>query len=259
MDKSNEEITLKDVLSEIKQCRIDTNAVNQNINRQLQPLIKDMITTRAQLNVHDLKHKICEKERVKKNVIVFGLKEQEHESSKDLQNKLIQIVTRHLRVDFIERDVDYITRIGKKKEPFSTPSHARPVLVRLVSMNKKLEILKNKNRLRRSSLPDVRIEEDFPPEVREKRKALLQEVEEHRRQGKIAYIKYDQIVVKEKTEEFNENKKRKLLLDDVFEVEGDADEAVEMAAGGALSGAGAKNCHKEKEKRAHQLTTNQNR
>ncbi|CAF4837975.1 unnamed protein product [Pieris macdunnoughi] len=116
--------------------------------------------------------------------------------NKILKNK-IEILEKKIRVQEIFKqdlkitleasDVSKIHRIGTIKE-----NKIRPVLISFANNWKKSVILKIKR-----GLKDGYITEDFPKEILEKRRELKPKLIEERAKGNTAYIKYDQLVVKE--------------------------------------------------------------
>lgn len=71
----------------------------------------------------------------------------------------------------------------------------------------KLSILKNKKNLEYTG---VYIKEDFPPQVLEARRLLQDQVKKERDEGRIAYINYDKIVIKDPNQtkrDFNSKKR----------------------------------------------------
>ncbi|CAF4942461.1 unnamed protein product [Pieris macdunnoughi] len=78
-------------------------------------------------------------------------------------------------------------RIGRIKE-----NKIKPVLISFANNWKKSEIIKMKR-----SLKDSYITKDFSKEILEKRRELKPKLIEERAKGNTAYIKYDQLIVKE--------------------------------------------------------------
>ena len=85
------------------------------------------------------------------------------------------------------RDVSKICRIGPNKQ-----HKIRPVLITFANTWRRTEVLKLKK-----SLKNVYVTEDYPKEVLEKRRELKPKLIEERAKGNIAYLKYDQLVVRE--------------------------------------------------------------
>ena len=126
-------------------------------------------------------------------MIFYGLEEAEN-------NNVVEIVSKTLRdcgIKVRKEDINKAFRIGKIKEK------ARPVLVNLLNVWKRDEILRNKK------LPKhVYVTEDFSKEVLEKRRELIPQLKEERKKGRIAYLRYDKLIVKDETVETRDKRKR---------------------------------------------------
>ncbi|CAF4926332.1 unnamed protein product [Pieris macdunnoughi] len=94
-----------------------------------------------------------------------------------------------LNITLKNTEVNKIYRIGKPRKQEGKP---RPILISFVNSWKKHEILKNKRKFKK-----LHISEDFSKEVLEKRKLLKPKLIEELKKGKIAYLKNDQLIVKE--------------------------------------------------------------
>lgn len=55
---------------------------------------------------------------------------------------------------------------------------------------------------------NIYVKEDFSKEVLEKRKELIPQLMEARNNGRVAFIKYDKLVIKENTEMIGDKRKR---------------------------------------------------
>lgn len=163
-----------------------TNIIFQKMNEKLEPLIEDNKIMKNKIEILEKKIDYLEKEKRSKNILFFGLEEKENSSSELLQT-VQEMFKSDLKIALGANEVSKIYRIGLNKE-----NQIRPVLIVFANSWKRSEILKE-----RKSLKDVYITEDFPKEVLEKRRELKSKLIEERAKGNIAYIKYDQLVVKE--------------------------------------------------------------
>lgn len=108
-----------------------------------------------------------------------------------------------MKVECQKGNIECVARMGKKSEKI------RPIIVTFTTMGKKIELLKNKKILQKSS--NYYLKEDFPAEVLEERKKLSAQLQKERDQGKKAYIKYNKlVVVPEKVRTQYERQKRNL-------------------------------------------------
>ncbi|XP_052750861.1 uncharacterized protein LOC128200685 [Galleria mellonella] len=123
------------------------------------------------------------------------LEEKKGDSSLELLRRIQAIFEADLKIALSAADVSKIHRIGPNKE-----NKIRPVLISFTNNWKRSEILKMKKNLK-----DGYVTEDFPKEVLEKRRELKPKLIEERANGNTAYIKYDQLVVRE----INPNKEKR--------------------------------------------------
>lgn len=171
-----------------------TNTIFEKMNEKLEPLIEDNKILKNKIETLGKKIEYLEKEKKKNNILFFGLEEKEN-SSLQLLQRVQEIFKEDLKINLEANDVSKIYRIGLNKE-----NKIRPVLIVFANSWKRSEILKLKK-----SLKDVYVTEDFPKEVLEKRRELKTKLIEERAKGNTAYIKYDQLVVKEG----NQNKEKR--------------------------------------------------
>lgn len=85
-----------------------------------------------------------DKDKRRKNLIIKGLIETEA-NTKELEEIVLEFVSTHLKVEIDIRDIDVVFRIGKKKINYG---RSRPILLKLTSERKKIEIMKNKKLLK---------------------------------------------------------------------------------------------------------------
>lgn len=161
--------------------------MNENMSRNFEEVKREIkgIMTKTTLNSERIT--AVERDLTKKNLILFGLEEREH-NYWELEEVVIGIL-RKLVPGLSENDIDFIYRIGKKNEK------VRPIKIGVMALRKKLQILQNKKILKGTKLY---IEEDLPMEIRTKNKSLIPAMLEARREDKIAYIKNGELVVKER-------------------------------------------------------------
>uniref|UniRef100_A0A2A4J3C0 Endonuclease-reverse transcriptase n=1 Tax=Heliothis virescens TaxID=7102 RepID=A0A2A4J3C0_HELVI len=164
-----------------------TKTLMDRMDEKLNPIIKEN---------EQLKQKVCnlekeieylKREKKSNNIIIFGLEEGENSTS-ELFKSVKVILKEDLNINMEEFELNNIYRLGKNK----VQNKPRPVHCSFVSAWKKEEIMKN-----RKNLKNIYISEDYSKEVLEKRKALLPRLKEEREKGNIAFLKYDNLVVKE--------------------------------------------------------------
>ncbi|KAI5726983.1 hypothetical protein M8J76_012200 [Diaphorina citri] len=196
MGEENEQFTMKALFREIagiKHMQKETLASNKNVNEKLdkiQNAVEPMIQVVAK-HTHELKYLDYEKRR--KNLIIFGISENEGEIVRDLENKILHLVVHTLGVsDFSLYELDFIRRIGKSRS-----SAPRPVIMAFTTQRRKFEILKSKSKLKGKN---IYIHEDTAPEIREKEKNLRGEMMRLRGEGKYAVIRSGRIITYDKVQ-----------------------------------------------------------
>lgn len=122
-----------------------------------------------------------------KNLIVFGIEENER-SYYDLQERIVRIINQYMEINCNKENIAEVRRLGKKQDD----GKIRPTIVSLTTMGMKIDLLKNKKKLNDSP---YYIKEDFPPEILEERKKLTTQMLEERKNGRIAFLKYNKLVV----------------------------------------------------------------
>uniref|UniRef100_A0A8D9E6X4 L1 transposable element RRM domain-containing protein n=1 Tax=Cacopsylla melanoneura TaxID=428564 RepID=A0A8D9E6X4_9HEMI len=188
MEKKDMEEFLRKMSLDIRKDIKDELKVN--IKAELQPLVGRMDKMEAKVEESENRLERYERERRENNIIIYNMIERGEETWEDLQKNVIDFLGTLLHVNIKEEDITRITRLGQNR------SKARPVLIRFVRYNTKTMVLKNRNRLKGST---IRIDEDFSQVIRQKRKNLLPELAKLRQEGKAAWLKYDKIVVKQET------------------------------------------------------------
>ncbi|XP_028038039.1 putative cyclin-A3-1 [Bombyx mandarina] len=129
-----------------------------------------------------------------------GLKEGEKTTEQLLKNTK-EVFLKTLNINIQDCEINKIYRIGKEIKG----NKPRPTLLSFVSGLKKNEILRNKKKSK-----EITFTEDYSKDILEKRKALIPQLTEERNKGKIAYLKYDQLIVKEKSNTYYEKRKREV-------------------------------------------------
>ena len=141
--------------------------------------------------------------------------ETEHRVRSMIRNKL------HLNADAIE--IERAHRTGKTDEDGQTP---RPIAVKFLRYKDKEDILASSKKLKGTG---IYINLSYSDKLNNKRAELWQEVKEHRRNGRIAYISFDRVVVKNRTDPRVANKSRdvpsasKIASPDLSQFSGNAD------------------------------------
>uniref|UniRef100_A0A8D8XEV3 Uncharacterized protein n=1 Tax=Cacopsylla melanoneura TaxID=428564 RepID=A0A8D8XEV3_9HEMI len=158
MEKKDMEEFLRKMSLDIRKDIKDELKVN--IKAELQPLVGRMDKMEAKVEESENRLERYERERRENNIIIYNMIERGEETWEDLQKNVIDFLGTLLHVNIKEEDITRITRLGQNR------SKARPVLIRFVRYNTKTMVLKNRNRLKGST---IRIDEDFSQVIRQKK------------------------------------------------------------------------------------------
>ncbi|XP_059056185.1 uncharacterized protein LOC131850045 [Achroia grisella] len=188
IEMQNQTAELKDSL---------TKSIMDKIEEKLIPLVEE--NKNLKIKVEKLEKEIESLKRGEKNnnIIVFGVEEKESSTSELLQ-EIKKNLKHDLNISIEDYEINKIYRLGTKIRESNKP---RPVLCSFINNWRKIEIIKNKRNLK-----TINISEDYSKEVLEKRKMLQAELAEERKKGNIAFLKYDQLIVKKN---INNQDKRK--------------------------------------------------
>uniref|UniRef100_A0A8D8ZP84 Uncharacterized protein n=1 Tax=Cacopsylla melanoneura TaxID=428564 RepID=A0A8D8ZP84_9HEMI len=160
---------------------------NTKINEKLDSIQASLEPMKAELAKHSTAISHLDFEKRRKKIIIFGLVEKQGETFQDLENMLLRFITNTLELtDFTLLELDCAKRL--KPQPGGKP---RPILLGFTTQRRKIAVLKNRGKLKGTK---IHIHEDAPPEVREKEKALQDEVRHLRNQGKFAVLRAGKII-----------------------------------------------------------------
>ncbi|KAI5753354.1 hypothetical protein M8J77_026134 [Diaphorina citri] len=191
------EETMKNFLAQITS-KLDTNnqlikseaeKINTNMNKKLQPLVKEVAEMKQKVqnlekNIEINMSRINKIEK-KRNLIIFGLEQEEEEDPTMLEEKLLQLFKEKLNIKVETFEIDFIKRFGKAKDK-------KPIVVGLTTWKRKISILTQTPKLKGTNIV---IKEDFPKDVIEIRKKLYPQMKTYREQNRKAILKYDKLYV----------------------------------------------------------------
>lgn len=124
------------------------------------------------------------------SLVIRGLPGSNDESWEDTEKQVRHMIKNKLKLDESNIEIERAHRTGKVSE-----SGSRPVAIKFLRYKDKEDILSNAKKLKDTG---IYINQSYSDKLNAKRTELWQEVKEHRRQGKIAYISFDRVVVKER-------------------------------------------------------------
>lgn len=202
MEKSMEILLAKLDEKLDQQTKVITTSVTQNVmaalDEKLKAITEENVQLKNKISELELKLKFIDKDKRKNNLVFFGIEEGKATTEMELVNYIKDIII-EMGVHFEVFEINNIYRIGKKELDKN-----RPVVVSLTTTWKKHMILRNRSNLQEG----VNIKEDYPKEIIEKRKQLQLQVEEEKKKGNIAFIKYDKLIIKKTNDSNREKRKR---------------------------------------------------
>lgn len=166
----------------------------KSLDDKIGVILKDMECVKSENNklkervvAQEQKIELLEREVRRNNLVIKGLDENVGEELSVTKEKIVQTVKKlGIEINY-QTDIDEIRRLGKP-----TTGKTRPVLLKLTTRGKKMEILKNTNRLKGT---DIWIDEDYTREVQEERRQLLVPLKEARKKGHKAYLRHNKLLV----------------------------------------------------------------
>lgn len=186
-----------------EQIQLQMKSVDDKIGvimKDMEGVILENNNLKERVVVQEQKIEMLEREIRRKNLVVKGLNENIREEPSVTKEKIVEMVQK-LGIEINpETDMDEVRRLGKP-----TMGKTRPVLLKLTTRGKKMEILKNTNRLKGT---DIWVDEDYTREIQEKRRQLLVPLKEARKKGHRAYLRHDRLVIDEGIYEMENGKLR---------------------------------------------------
>jgi len=184
------EENMEKVLKLLSELRLDTIEIkndikntNTNIAMKINPTLEN----------HKRRLDNIERDQKRKNIIIHGLETEQRASYWSLETLILDFIRGMLEISLDAKDIDWIRKI----KPLETKS---PIIVSFVAQRTKALILINKNKLKNTKWV---VEEDFPAKVLELRKTLLPQMRQARKEGKFAIIKYNKLIIKDRTTDNN--------------------------------------------------------
>lgn len=128
-----------------------------------------------------------EREIRRNNIIIQGLPDIDGENQEGVKEE-IQGVLREIGVEINPLvDIKETTKLGIYK-----PNKKRPILVKLQTWDKKMEIFKRTKELKGK---DIWINDDYTKKVQDDRKILIPHLKQAKQQGHRAYLRHNKLIV----------------------------------------------------------------
>lgn len=166
-------------------------ALLDGVSSDVATVKKDLQKTEENVGLHerriqDLENKCdyLENYAKRENLVFRGIEGSNRESAEDCKFKVMTCV-REMGINIFAQDISRAHRVKGKGFP-------KPILVRFVNFEKKEEILRNKRRLKGSS---IIIFEDFSGKVIAERRVLLEAMEAARKEGLYAVVQFNKLFV----------------------------------------------------------------
>uniref|UniRef100_A0A8D8VGQ6 Uncharacterized protein n=1 Tax=Cacopsylla melanoneura TaxID=428564 RepID=A0A8D8VGQ6_9HEMI len=167
-------------------------SIKTEVKTQVVPFLRKVNTLEKKVNQQDGKINTMdsnlEREKRKRNIIMFNVPLLDNETVQMLENEVLKIFSGNMGVQCSTQDIDFIKRLVKNKPG------SNPVLVTFALLKKKLEVLGKRNNLKQTP---YYINEDYSEEMRKRRKELFPVVKQMREEGKFALMKFDEIFTKD--------------------------------------------------------------
>lgn len=169
---------------EAKMCTFDSKLDNleNKIDGDVKNIKIELMAIKEEVNIQK---RLSEYNNRTKNVIVFGIVRKNNPDIADLFTKLCNSIEINIR----KYDI-------KRIQIINSQSGESPVKITLISSILRNDILRNKRKL--SEIPDyknIKIKEDLPKDVREKRGSLFKYLVQHKSQGSRVLLKYDKLLI----------------------------------------------------------------
>lgn len=139
-----------------------TTAVLTKVEEKIVPIIEENKKLKSEVEV--LKNKILnlETNSRKNNILIHGLPENKEEDTEGLTALVISTL-KDIEVEIGLGEIDRIQRLGKRGEDVQK---VRPILLATTTLQKKIQILKNKKKLK----PTAYITQDLPKAILQKKR-----------------------------------------------------------------------------------------
>lgn len=121
-----------------------TATVLQKVDEKIQPIIEENERLKSEIQKLSKKIQNLETNSKKNNIIIHGLPEAEEENHDDL-NTLVTTTLREIDVKLEKGEIDRLQRLGNRE---SEEGKIRPILLATTTLQKKIEILKNKKKMK---------------------------------------------------------------------------------------------------------------
>ena len=170
---------VKEDLKEIYEYQIDPDYVNDSLA--------------------DIRNKLTELEdrSRRNNIRIDGIAEEPGKTREECERKVHRLLGEELDINDVVTERAHRAKACSHEKKNSKKLRSRAMVCKLLSFVDKARILKNSHRLKGTT---YYVNEDFSKETLAYRKELWEKVKALRKEGKVAYLNYKSIVVKERND-----------------------------------------------------------
>lgn len=158
--------------------------ISNNINEKFNCLEKKTLEMENRLEEQQNLIEKLDQQLRRKNVVFFGVPETER-NYRELEKIILSIINENMNLSYGDIQIESVRRMGKKG------TTVRPVSVTMSTQGHKIELLKNKHKLSKTT---VYVKEEFSQKILQKRKALQEEIRIRKDQGEKVVLRYDKII-----------------------------------------------------------------
>lgn len=178
----NEDITKakQEVLTSIN----STLKTHSDAITALEQKVKNLEEKDQKRNDDDIQRELMNRRH---NIILHKIEENEP-SQEALFSAIMKLMSESIGEEIHSRDIDFLYRMGKKRNDGSR----RPIIVRFLSLNLKQTVMKKWNFFKNKGID---IFDDFPLEIRERRRSLLPLAKSLKAKGLNASVRADKLYV----------------------------------------------------------------
>lgn len=173
------------------------------IDNKLKPLLGENQLLKGEVSTLKAKIRNLEKDVRQNNIILHGINETEENNSnlQELVIKTLNTVCSEVSTETFDKwELSDVYRLGKRQD-----DKRRPILVKLTLAWRRKQLLMNNKKFPTG----IYVTEDYPKGVLDARKELKIKLQEEIKKGNRATIRYDQLIIKGKDNEYKTKEKRK--------------------------------------------------
>lgn len=189
--KANNTVIRQEIKVDIDSAKDETiNSINVTLTKHQEQIdaLKNKITQLEdkdrKRDEDDLQREVVERRH---NIILYKIEENE-QSQGELLEAIVKLLNESVEEGVQTNDIDQIYRVGKKKNDGTR----RPVLVKFISLIKKESIMR---KWKFFNAKNIQIFNDFPAEIRERRKEILPLAKLLKSKGMKTSVKNDKLIV----------------------------------------------------------------